>query len=270
VEMHSVDDVPLVVGHVCKGLVAENTGVVDEDVDAAVFFDRGLYDCLAVLHVGLVAHSLTTQLLNLLNGVIGVDEVVDNDLCSALGQLQTVDTAKTSSSSSDKHNLALEVELLALGVGGQLLGLLQELQRVCRASWVFWLGEVDDVLPLGCKSARCQGIVGPEQSTTSPLPPQLGNVPSSSLEYRARLGRRLVRKDSHERDDPLGLQLLEDIGGHDGLGHSAGGDWGDDVAEDVVLEALLGECLGEAHEGEFGGCNDKYIARIQPSACSPE
>tara|TARA_R110002003_G_scaffold193_6_gene14968 strand:- start:5332 stop:5697 length:366 start_codon:yes stop_codon:yes gene_type:complete len=117
------------------------------------------------------------------------------------------------------------------------------------------LGEVDDVLPLGSNRAGCQGVVGPEQSTRGSLPAQLGNVTSTSLEYRARLGRRLVCEDGDERDDPLRLQLLEDIGRHDGLGHSASGDGCDDVAKDVVLETLLCERLCKANQGEFGSCD---------------
>jgi len=152
--MHLVDDVPLVVGHVGKSLVAKDTSIVDENINAAVLFNGGLDNCLAILHIGLVADCLSTKLLNLLNNVIGVDEIVNNDLCAALGQLQAVDAAKTSTATSDKRNLALEVQLFALRVARQLLGLFEKLQCIRGAMWVFRLGEVDNFLPLGCNSAR--------------------------------------------------------------------------------------------------------------------
>lgn len=79
------------------------------------------------------------------------------------------------------------------------------------------------------------------------------------LEDSASFSGRLVCKDSDERDNPLRLHLLQDIRRHDGFGHSAGGDRGDDVAEDVVLQALLGERLGEANESEFGGCRGQQM-----------
>lgn len=74
------------------------------------------------------------------------------------------------------------------------------------------------------------------------------------LEDSASLGGRLVCKDSDERDNPLRLHFLQNIRRHDGFGHSAGGDRGDDVAEDVVLQALLCECLGETDKSELGSC----------------
>ena len=42
------DEVPVLVGHVLEGDVAEDTSVVDEDVDAAVVVDCGLDDLLAL------------------------------------------------------------------------------------------------------------------------------------------------------------------------------------------------------------------------------
>jgi hypothetical protein len=64
-------------------------------------------------------------------------------------------------------------------------------------------------------------------------------------------------KSSHERNNPVGLKVLEDIGGHNSCGHTAGSyfkvsfaslvgrdseltDRSNDVGNNVVLGALLG------------------------------
>ena len=62
-------------------------------------------------------------------------------------------------------------------------------------------------------------------------------------------------EDGNERDDPLRLQLREDIGRHNGLGHSAGSDWGDDIAEDVILQTLLCKSLGKTNKGKLSSCS---------------
>jgi len=66
-----------------------------------------------------------------------------------------------------------------------------------------------------------------------------------------------VCEDGDKRDDPLGLQLREDIGRHDRLGHSAGSDRGNDVAEDVVLQTLFRERLGKSNEGKLSSYSDR-------------
>jgi hypothetical protein len=64
-------------------------------------------------------------------------------------------------------------------------------------------------------------------------------------------------ENSNKRDDPLRLQLREDIGRHDSLGHSAGGDRSNDIAKNVVLQALLCKSLCEANKRKFGSYNDR-------------
>ena len=250
-QVNLVDDIPLVVCHVGKGLVAEDTGVVDDNVDATPCVNSSLDDSLAVLNISLVANSLTTEFLNFLNNIVRVDQIVDNDLCASLSQLESVDATETSTTTSDKSDLSAEVELLTLGVGRKLASLLEELESVGRALWVLWLREVNDILPLSSNGARCKGLVGLEVNTIGTLPSQLSNVTSACLEYRTGLGVRLVCKDSDKRDNPLRLQLREDVGGHDSLSHSAGCDRRDDVAEDVVLQTLLCERLGETNKGKL-------------------
>jgi hypothetical protein len=249
-----VDDVPLVISHVGESLVTKDTCVVDNNVDTTPGVNSCLYDGLAVLDVGLVANSLAAELLDLLNNIVRVDKIVNNDLCASLGQLECVDATETSTSASDNGDLAREVELLTLGIGRELASLLKQLKGIGRSLGVLRLREVNDILPLGSNSARGQGLVSLQVDTVGSLPAQLSNVTSAGLEDGTGLGVRLVCEDGDERNDPLRLQLREDIGGHDGLGHSAGSDWGDDVAEDVVLQTLLCESLSETNKGELSSC----------------
>lgn len=67
------------------------------------------------------------------------------------------------------------------------------------------------------------------------------------------VGVALVGKDGDQRHDPLGLELLKNLWGHDSLGHAAGSQGSNHVADDVVLGALLGENLSKADKGELGG-----------------
>ena len=62
-------------------------------------------------------------------------------------------------------------------------------------------------------------------------------------------------EDCNQRDDPVRLEVLEDIGRHNGLCHSGCGDRGNDVGEDVVLETFLCECFCETDLCEFGSCD---------------
>lgn len=250
--MDLVNDVPLIVGHVGESLVTKDTGIVDDNIDTAPGVDSCLHNGLAILDISLVTDGLTTELLDLLYDIIGVDEIVDNDLRAELGQLQRVNAAKTSTATSNNGDLALEVRLLTLGIGRKLAGLLEKLESISGALRVLRLREVDDILPLCSDGARCESLISLQVNTIGSLPSQFSNVTSTRFEYTTSLGVRFVCKDSNERDDPLRLKLLEDIGRHDSLGHSAGCDRGDDVAKDVVLQALLCESLGETDEGKFG------------------
>lgn len=89
------DRVPQVVVHVCESLVAQNTGVVDQDINTAEGIDSGLDDILAIFAGCLVANSLAAHLLDLLDHGLGVNEIVHNDRSAILGKEQTVGTTKT-------------------------------------------------------------------------------------------------------------------------------------------------------------------------------
>jgi hypothetical protein len=110
-EMHLEDGIPQVVGHVGKGLVAENACVVDEDVDAAIRIDCALDHRLAVDDVCLVANRLATELLNLLNDGIRVHEVVDHNLGAEFGKLQAVCATETGRISFNSGNMGIQLTL---------------------------------------------------------------------------------------------------------------------------------------------------------------
>ena len=89
------DGVPEVVVHVGEGLVTQNTGVVDKDVNATKGIDGRLDNSFTVFTRGLVANSLSTKLLDLLNNRVGVDQVVHDNSSAKLGKLQAIGTPKT-------------------------------------------------------------------------------------------------------------------------------------------------------------------------------
>ena len=93
--MNIDDGVPEVVVHVGEGLVTQNTGVVDKDINASKSINGRLDNSLTVFTRGLVANSLSTKLLDLLNNGVGVDQVVHNNSSTKLSKLQGIGTAKT-------------------------------------------------------------------------------------------------------------------------------------------------------------------------------
>jgi len=252
VDVH--DGVPEVVVHVGEGLVAEDTGVVDNNVDTAEGVDGDLDNGITVLGGVLGTDSLATHLLDLVDDIIGVDKVVDDDGSTVLGKSQAVGAADTSATASDEGNAAGEVELLALLVGAHLLGLLEEGQEVVGTAGVLGVGEVDDLVPLLEDGIGSVGVVALEELAAGALPPELGDVATTDLEDGAALaGVALVSEDGDEGNNPLRLHEGKKIRGHDGLGHTAGSNRSDDVGDDVVLGTLLGKSLGEANHGELGG-----------------
>jgi len=142
------DLMELLVVHVGECLVAQDTGVVDDNVDTAESIDRSLYHSVTVLSTGLDADCLASKLLNLLDSVVGVDQIVDNNLGAVLCELKSVDASKTSTSARDQRNLSLVVYFLRLGVFGQLLRLLKERHEVCYTSGVAGRREVGNAVPL--------------------------------------------------------------------------------------------------------------------------
>ena len=69
--MHTVDQVPVLVLHVLEADIAQDPGVVDEDVDAAEVLDGRVDDGLAVLDAVVVGGSVST----------GGFDLGDDDVC---------------------------------------------------------------------------------------------------------------------------------------------------------------------------------------------
>lgn len=251
VDVH--DRVPEVVVHVGESLVTEDTSVVDEDVDAAEGIDGTLDDSLTVFSRSLDTSSLTAELLDLVDNVIRVDEIVDDNGSTSLGESQSVGAADTSTSTSDESNLAGEVDLLALGAGAELLRLLEQSHEVVGSSRELGvLLVVTNLVPLVKDSGSSVAVVGLEEETLGALPADLAGPATTDLEDAAVLLAVLVDEGSNEGNNELGLESLENIRGHDGSSHSASGNGSNDVGVDVVLGTLLGEGLSETDLGELG------------------
>lgn len=223
-QVHIENGVPEGVVHVGKGFVTEDTSVVDNDINAAVVINGSLDNGLTVLSRSLDADGLATSLLDLVDDIVGVGQIVDNDSGAVLGKCQTVGTADTSTTAGDEGNLAGEVDLAALLAGTHLLGVLEQSQEVVGTGGVLRLvGEVDNLIPLLEDGARSVGVVGLEEQTIGSLPSHLGDVATTNFEDATVLGAVAgVDENSNEGNNPIGLELLKDIGGHDGRGHSAG------------------------------------------------
>jgi hypothetical protein len=61
------DQVPILVLHVLEADVAQNTGIVDEDVDAAVGLDGRLDNLVAILYTVVVGDGLAASSLDLVD-----------------------------------------------------------------------------------------------------------------------------------------------------------------------------------------------------------
>lgn len=75
--MHGHNQIPVLVAHVLEGDVSQDTGIVDQDVNAAVILDGGLDDAVAILDAVIVGYCFAA---------CGFD-FVDDDICS-LGEVR--------------------------------------------------------------------------------------------------------------------------------------------------------------------------------------
>ena len=103
-QVHLDDRVPLLLGHVDEHPVAQDAGVVDEDVEVAEGLDRAVDQPLRALPVGdvvAVDDCLATERLDLLDdvlrrceigtrAVVGAAEVVDDETGTFAGEQQRV------------------------------------------------------------------------------------------------------------------------------------------------------------------------------------
>ncbi len=111
--------------HLVERDVAQDAGVVDDDVDAAARVDRGLDDLVAVLDGVVVGDGLAAGGLDLLDDLVGggrralpvagaaAAEVVDDDLGAARGEQQRVRAAEAVAGAGDDGDSSVESKLLA-------------------------------------------------------------------------------------------------------------------------------------------------------------
>jgi hypothetical protein len=62
-----------------------------------------------------------------------------------------------------------------------------------------------------------------------------------------------VNQTSDKRNNPVGLEVVQNIRGHHRRGHTASSDGGNDVGDNVVLSTLLSQSLGETDLAQLGG-----------------
>ena len=96
-EMDRQNLVPQAVIHIGECLVAQNSSVVDHDIDPAVCIDGGLDNCITVFDRRLVADGLATHFLNFLHDRVWIHEIVDNNRCATFGKGKAVASTKTRS-----------------------------------------------------------------------------------------------------------------------------------------------------------------------------
>jgi hypothetical protein len=120
-----VDDRVEQVGVVVERLVAQDAGVVDDDVDRAERLDRGGDDGLAALGGGdavAVGDGLAAEGLDLADHVVGrtlaaavarhrATEVVHDDARAAAGELERVRPAQAAAGAGDDRDLAVESDV---------------------------------------------------------------------------------------------------------------------------------------------------------------
>ncbi len=121
--MHLHHHVPVGFAGVGEGLVAQNAGVVHQDVDLAEAVDRRLEDRLAAFHgrdVGAIGHRLAAIGDDLVHHGLGhrrgprrgavarAAEVIDDHRCAFLGEQFGVGAAQPAASPGDDRHLSIE------------------------------------------------------------------------------------------------------------------------------------------------------------------
>lgn len=76
--MDLVNQIPILVLHILKADISEDSSVVDQDIDAAKGLDGGIYDLVAELHAVVVGNGLPASCLDLLDNDIGSLDVKIN------------------------------------------------------------------------------------------------------------------------------------------------------------------------------------------------
>lgn len=119
--MHAVDQVPVGVFHLVKGLVAQDARVVDHHIDAPVGVQRLLNDVRAVGHRVMIGNRLATGLANLLHHPVGcgtvralalgaATQVVDHHSGAMAGEQQGMGTPQSAAGPGHDHDLVFEAD----------------------------------------------------------------------------------------------------------------------------------------------------------------
>lgn len=120
--MHLVDQIPVEIGHVLERDVAEDAGIVDEDVDAAEALDGGINDLVAVLDAVVVGNGLAAGLSDLVDdhvrGLCGAAlagvraaQVVNDDIGAPGREEYSVCLAQATAGTGDHDGLAVIAKL---------------------------------------------------------------------------------------------------------------------------------------------------------------
>ena len=114
-----VDEVPIGLCHLLERDIAQDAGVVDQDVELAPRVDRGLDDLIAVLDGVVVGDRLAAFLFDLGDDLVGrrrglafageaAAEVVDDDLRASRREQQRVRAAEAAAGAGHDCYLAVE------------------------------------------------------------------------------------------------------------------------------------------------------------------
>ena len=121
-EVDGEDDVPLLFRHVEDHLVAQDAGVVDDDVEPAEGVERLLHHAVAGLEVGdvvVVGDGVAAHLLDFVDDLVGrallaagagrgAAEVVDDDARALGRERQALAAADAAAAAGDDRDLAFE------------------------------------------------------------------------------------------------------------------------------------------------------------------
>lgn len=84
--MNAVDQVPVLILHVLKADIPEDTGIVKQDINTAEVLNSGINDSLSVLNTVVVGNRLTT----------GGADLLDNEICGLKRRLVDAKTPQRS------------------------------------------------------------------------------------------------------------------------------------------------------------------------------
>ena len=255
--------IPFLLRHFEEGFVTQNTGIVNQDVNGAVFANDVVNDGLGVLgDIVDIGMSLTTSLLDFVNHSRGILEIIDNHLSTILGKELGVVTAQTGTSTSDQHNLVLQGHRSTrVVISWQLVGLLGQGSEIIGHEWVLSLQvfrsasvlKVENFVKLLGHRFSSEGLIWLEENTTRTFPTDLSKETSSNLKYLSRDLSAVTGQVQDQWGNFFWRQLLQDLRRQHTLGHSGSCQWSNYISLNVVLVTLLGQGLSKTNKTHLGG-----------------